>query len=150
MLHEVREIDGAASGKAPKALGSTATASSIDRPPIVVTASDHECLSAFLRTVAMESDATEYLREELNRADIIRGEVSARNLVMIGSNVKFVDESSTIARTAKLVPPQMATDGNSISVASALGTALIGLGPGQSIRWWDGKTVHRTTVLEIS
>jgi regulator of nucleoside diphosphate kinase len=121
-----------------------------NRPPIVMTASDHERLSAFLGTVTEETAVARFLREELDRAEIVHGEISVRNLAKIGSIVKIVDESTTTVRKIKLISPQSADSADLVSVGSALGTALIGLGPGQTIQWCDGKTVHRTTVLEIS
>ena len=114
-----------------------------------MTVTDHSRLSAFVRAVPMDAAAADFLREELDRAEIVHGEVSARNLVMIGSTVKIVDDCGTSIRQIKLVPPNVADRDDLVPVTGILGAALIGLGPGQTIQWCDGKATHRTTVLEI-
>lgn len=126
-----------------------ANGSICSRPPIVMTVTDHSRLSAFVRAVPMDAAAADFLREELDRAEIVHGEVSARNLVMIGSTVKIVDDCGTSIRQIKLVPPNVADRDDLVPVTGILGAALIGLGPGQTIQWCDGKATHRTTVLEI-
>jgi regulator of nucleoside diphosphate kinase len=122
------------------------------RPPIVLTSWDRDNLMALLRTAsaAMDPRVACFLREELERADIACRAVSSTAVVSIGSTVKFIDHNATNSRQVKLVLPDEANDVDFISVTAALGSALIGLGPGQTISWHDGQSEPRTTVLEIS
>ena len=122
------------------------------RPPIVLTSWDRDNLLALLRTasVAMDPRVACFLREELERADIACRAVSPSAIVSIGSTVKFIDDNARNIRQVKLVLPDEANDVDLISVTGALGSALIGLGPGQTISWHDGQIERRTTVLEIS
>jgi regulator of nucleoside diphosphate kinase len=122
----------------------------LERPPIVLTASDRDRLSSLLRAAVATVDvqASRFLREELDRADIVCGEVSPTAVVSIGSTVKFIDHNATSIREVKLVHPKEANDLDLISVTGNLGSALVGLGPGQTIRWHDDKIERRTTVLE--
>jgi regulator of nucleoside diphosphate kinase len=118
------------------------------RPPIVLAAADRDALLELLRTP--DSGGATFLREELERADIACGEVSPSAMVSIGSTVKFIDHKATNIKTIKLVLPYEANGIDLISVTGALGSALIGLGPGQTITWYEDETERRTTVLETN
>ena len=124
----------------------------LQRPPIVLTNSDRDSLLALLRTAVtdMEPSVARFLREELERADIVSGEISPIAVVSIGSTVKFIDHAAMNIRQVKLVLPDEANDVDLISVTGALGSALIGLGPGQTISWHEGQTERQTTVVETS
>ncbi|HKS63286.1 MAG TPA: GreA/GreB family elongation factor [Xanthobacteraceae bacterium] len=122
------------------------------RPPIVLTNSDRDSLLALLRTAVtdMEPDVARFLREELERADIVSGEVSPTAVVSIGSAVKFIDHAAMKIRQVKLVLPDEANEVDLISVTAALGSALVGLGPGQTITWLEGQTKRQIAVLATS
>ena len=118
------------------------------RPPIVLAAADRDALLELLRTA--DSGGATFLREELERADIACGEVSTSAMMSIGSTVKFIDHKATSIKEVKLVLPYEANGIDLISVTGALGSALIGLGPGQTITWYEDQTERRTTVLETN
>jgi|SRR5689334_1194640 len=122
------------------------------RPPIVLTSSDRDSILALLRTAVtdMEPGVARFLREELERADIVSGEISPTAVVSIGSTVKFIDYAAMKIRQVKLVLPDEANDVELISVAGALGSALVGLGPGQTIAWHEGQTERHIAVLATS
>jgi XFP C-terminal domain len=66
------------------------------------------------------------------------------------STVKFIDHKATNIKKVKLVLPYEANGIDLISVTGALGSALIGLGPGQTITWYEDQTEQRTTILETN
>lgn len=109
------------------------------RTAIVLTALDRERLYALLgdalTTVDMETAC--FLRKEIERADIAPDDVAPNSVVRLGCNVTFVDHSDARIRRAQLVFPEEAQCSHCISVLSPTGSALIGLGPGQSIRWTE-------------
>ena len=119
------------------------------RPPIVLTNSDRDSLLVLLRTAAtdMEPAVARFLSEEVERADIVSGEISPTAVVSIGSTVKFIDHAAMKIRQVKLVLPDEASDVDHISVTEALGSGLVGLGPGQTITWHEGQTERKITVL---
>jgi regulator of nucleoside diphosphate kinase len=122
----------------------------LQRPPIVLRAEDRERLSKLLSSSPeQESIAARFLREELDRADITRGHVAAASLVTMGSEVKFIDHDSLCVQRLRLVYPDQANDLHCISVLTPIGSALIGLGPGQSISVVEDGIEHRFTVLEV-
>ena len=121
------------------------------RPSIVLTALDRERLSALLgdalTTVDMETAC--FLREEIDRADIAPDDVAPNSVVRLGCDVKFVDHADARIRRAQLVIPDEAQCNHCISVLSPIGSALIGLGPGQSIRWTEQGRERSLAVLEV-
>jgi regulator of nucleoside diphosphate kinase len=122
------------------------------RPPIVLTNSDRDSLLALLGTpvIDMEPGVARFLREELERADIVSGAISPTAVVSIGSTVEFIDHTAMKIRRVKLVLPDEANDAGHVSVTAALGSALIGLGPGQTITWHEGQTERQIAVLATS
>jgi regulator of nucleoside diphosphate kinase len=123
------------------------------KPPIVLTSEDRERLSS-LKDAAMEKapEVARFLLEELERADIVPpGAIIASPLVRMGSEVKFIDHATDRIEQVRLVYPEEADDSRGwISVLTPTGSALLGLGPGQSIDWnfADVKTL-RLSILDI-
>jgi regulator of nucleoside diphosphate kinase len=126
-----------------------ATSHRPQRPPIVMTNSDRDSLLALLRRTAteMEPGVARFLREEIERADIVNAEISPTAVVLIGSTVKFIDHAALNIRQVTLVFPDEANGVDLVSVSEGLGSALIGLGPGQTIRWQEGQIERQVTVL---
>ena len=120
-----------------------------ERPPIILTSSDRDSLLTLLRTAAagMEPSVARFLSEEVERADVVSAEISPTAVVAIGSTVKFIDHAAVKIRHVKLVLPEEANDVDHISVSEALGSALVGLGPGQTITWHEGQTERQITIL---
>ena len=123
------------------------------RPPIVLTSEDRERLLS-LKDAAMKEapEVARFLLEELERADIVPpSAVIASPLVRMGSEVKFIDYATDRIEQVRLVYPEEADESRGwISVLTPIGSALLGLGPGQSIECYfaGGKTL-RLGVLDI-
>jgi regulator of nucleoside diphosphate kinase len=121
------------------------------RPSIVLTASDRERLFALLgaarTTVDMETAC--FLREEIERADVAPDDIAPNSVVRLGCDVKFVDHADARIQQAQLVSPEETLRGRCISVLSPIGSALIGLGPGQSIHWTEQGRERSLAVLEV-
>jgi regulator of nucleoside diphosphate kinase len=121
------------------------------RPPIVLTALDRERLFALLgdALTTVDKGTVRFLREEIDRADIAPDDVAPNSVVRLGCDVKFVDHADARIRQAQLVFPEAAQCNHCISVLSPIGSALIGLGPGQSIRWTEQGRERSLAVLEV-
>lgn len=121
------------------------------RPPIVVTTADRDKLLALIRElpVSAHSRTAEFLREEVERADVATDDVSPTSVVRMGSDVKFIYHDDGRIHRVKLVFPEEAGGTRSVSVLSSVGSALIGLGPGQSIYWTEPGGERSLTVLEV-
>jgi len=96
------------------------------------------------------AEDSDWLLFELDRAEVVPDEAMPRDVVRMGSSVRF--RSSTGGeRTAQLVYPEAADiEAGKISILTPVGTALIGLSAGQSITWLtrDGRK-QVLTVLEV-
>ncbi len=121
------------------------------RPPIVLTAADRDKLFALVcdATATTDFGSARFLREEIERADIAPDDIAPTLVVRMGSRVKFVDHADERIRRATLVFPDEARDVHRVSILSAVGSALIGLGPGQSIRWTEQGGERSLAVLEV-
>jgi len=122
------------------------------RPSIVLTAFDRERLTKMLGDTLSTADIETafFLRQEIERADIAADDVPLNSVVRIGCEVKFVDHAEARIQHARLVLPNDAQCSHCISVLTPTGTALIGLGPGQSIRWTEQDRERSLAVLEVS
>ena len=91
-------------------------------------------------------EVARFLLEELERADIVPpSAVIASPLVRMGSEVKFIDYATDKIEQVRLVYPEEADESRGwISVLTPIGSALLGLGPGQSIEccFAGGKTLR--------
>jgi regulator of nucleoside diphosphate kinase len=120
-----------------------------NRPAIVLTRSDRNRLSDLIAASGAPSASTEFLRQEIERAEIVAKEVVS-SLVTIGTHVQFIDHKSHKISEGRLTFPDDVQANHAISILSPLGSALLGLGPGQSIDWIDevGQD-HRLTVVAV-
>jgi regulator of nucleoside diphosphate kinase len=122
------------------------------RPQIILSTEDYVSLSALARA-AMNNmpDLAEGLSEELERADIVDKGQQPHQVICMGCEVEFRDDTTGKIQNVTLVYPAQAdiTEGK-ISVLTPVGTALIGLRAGQSITW-DTRTgeTRRLTVLKV-
>jgi regulator of nucleoside diphosphate kinase len=92
----------------------------------------------------------EFLRREIERAELLESGTKLPGLVVMGAKVEFRDETTGHVRCVTLVYPHEADlDAGKISVLTPVGAALIGLSVGQSIEWqaptggWRSLTVLR-------
>ncbi|MCK1626788.1 GreA/GreB family elongation factor [Bradyrhizobium sp. 160] len=82
-------------------------------------------------------------------ADVAPDDIAPNSIVRLDCDVKFVNHRDARVRKARLVLPEEAQDSHCISVLSPVGIALIGLGPGQSIRWTEHGKERSLAVLEV-
>ena len=123
-----------------------------ERPPIVLTPTDRNKLVALIEQLPASAPAqsAEFLREEIERAEVATCSISPTLVVRMGSEVKFIDHEDQRIHCAKLVFTEKAQGPRFISILSPLGSALIGLGPGQSIHWTEPGGERSLTVIEVS
>lgn len=97
-------------------------------PRIVIGASDHRKLMTL-------GAGAEDLVLELDRAEIVADDARPQDVVGMGSRVRYRPEGGE-AKDVELVYPAEADIAlGRISVLTPIGTALLGLRPGQSIEW---------------
>lgn len=90
------------------------------------------------------------LRDELSRARIVKPEEIGPDCVTMNSTVRFVDDAENKAYQLTLVYPDQAGLPGSVSVLAPVGSALLGLCVGQSIRWQvPGERLLRLRVIAV-
>jgi len=83
-----------------------------------------------------EAATAERLSDELDRATIVEDERVLRDVVQIGSRVRFEEEQTGSVREVVLVYPSDAdASAGRISVLAPVGAALLGLRVGDRIEW---------------
>lgn len=121
------------------------------KPSIVVSDHDHARLTG-LASGALDRvpDIAEELQSEMDRAQVVRAGAVPTDVVQMGSTVEFRSDSGQRRRVTLVFPRDADISASRISILTPIGTALIGLSPGQSIQWTgrDGRE-HELTVLEV-
>jgi regulator of nucleoside diphosphate kinase len=122
-------------------------------PEIIVGEGEKHTLTvAALTEIASTAEQIDYLLYELDRARIVPDAQIPPDVVRIGSIVRYVAGVDGEERTVKLVlPADVDTGIYRVAVTSEHGAALLGLRPGQSIRWLDRSgSVRQLRVLEVT
>lgn len=106
-------------------------------PPIVVSSRDFNRLEQLLDSPALRRHpAAVALTEELNRAEIVPPDKIPAGVVTMHSTVECEDEITGDRHILTLVYPGEANVGTGhVSILAPVGSALLGLSPGQSIDW---------------
>tara|TARA_R110000765_G_scaffold155179_3_gene258210 strand:+ start:735 stop:1169 length:435 start_codon:yes stop_codon:yes gene_type:complete len=115
------------------------------RPVIHMIDHESDAIEAF--AMAMESrnpKVAEMLYEELGRAILHSAEDMPDNIVTMNCKVEFVDETSGLRRTVKLVYPKDADiENDHLSILTPMGAGLIGMVAGETIAWPDRSGTER-------
>lgn len=119
-------------------------------PALVISADDHKRLTMLAEAAIDRSpDVAEALLQELERARVVKDGAAPADRVRMGSTITY--RAGTGERTVTLVYPGDADiETGRISIMTPIGAALIGLNPGQSIKWTgrDGAG-HELTVIDV-
>jgi regulator of nucleoside diphosphate kinase len=121
------------------------------RPRIVISARDHSRLLQLAESTAHHSEVSDYLSEELLRADVVPEAACADHIAQMGSTVTYRDDNTGRIRKVQLVYPAEADiERHRISILTPIGAALIGMSPAQSIAWpTPGGGSGSLTVLDV-
>lgn len=109
------------------------------RPPLHLLASESDLVAGLaLQAEHRNPVVAAMLLEEIERAELHEADTLPADVVMLGSEVIFVDERSKRMRTVTLVLPVDANIAEGrISILTPMGAALYGLRAGDAIDWPD-------------
>ena len=109
------------------------------RPPIHLPTSESDVVARLaLQAEHRQPAVAAMLLEEIDRAELHEAGTLPDDVVILGSEVGFVDEKTNQARTVTLVLPAHANIAEGrISILTPMGAALYGLTAGDSIDWPD-------------
>ncbi|MGU3398639.1 nucleoside diphosphate kinase regulator [Brucellaceae bacterium D45D] len=122
------------------------------KPNIVVSDIDHERLLGLADSVPEQlEEIADELMAELDRAKVVPVKKLPENVVRMGSVVEFRSNDGHERRVTLVYPGEADIAQGKISILTPIGTALIGLAPGQSMSWTarDGRP-HELHVLSVS
>jgi len=122
------------------------------KPNIVVSDVDYERLMGLANSVPEQhEEIADELMAELDRAKVVPAKRLPQNVVHMGSVVEFRSNDGHERRVTLVYPGEADIAQGKISILTPIGTALIGLAPGQSISWTarDGRA-HELNVISVS
>ncbi len=119
-------------------------------PPIVVGERDYRKLSELSDRTAYElPKISGFLAAELDRAKILPDRELPPDVVTMESRVVFRMAATGLGRVVTLVYPAEADILKAkLSILTPVGTALLGLSPGQSMSWEDRTGALKTLTLQ--
>ncbi|MGZ9033949.1 MAG: nucleoside diphosphate kinase regulator [Rhodospirillales bacterium] len=118
---------------------------------IVVTQADYQRLQGLANAARMrQPDVAEELAGELDRAGVVADGEIAPDVVRMGSIVEYRTETGATRTVTLVFPGEADIAQGKVSILTPIGTALLGLSPGQSLGWVarDGRG-HRLTILSV-
>lgn len=121
------------------------------KPDISISTSDHARLTMLADAIAeRDTELADDLAGELERARVVADDKIAQGIIRMGSRVRFKDEKGLERDVTLVFPPEADIAQGKLSILTPVGTALIGLSPGQSILWTarNGQR-HELTVLAV-
>jgi regulator of nucleoside diphosphate kinase len=122
------------------------------KPSLILSAEDYERLATLAHAARkLMPDLAEELAQEIARARVLAKGERPQHIVCMNSRVEFRDEATGKVQKVTLVYPEAADIlQRKISVLTPVGTALIGLGDGDSISWeTPNGELRRLTVLSV-
>ncbi|MGW6779076.1 nucleoside diphosphate kinase regulator [Brucella pseudogrignonensis] len=121
------------------------------KPKIVVSDIDHERLTILAGNASEKlEEVAEELMQELDRAKVVPQKKLPADVVRMGSTVEFRSNDGHERKVTLVYPGEADIAQGKISILTPIGTALIGLTPGQSMSWTarDGKA-HELSVISV-
>lgn len=121
------------------------------KPSIIMSEADHVRLTDLALAAQNRSpEVTEELLAEMERADVVPTGTVPPDVVQMGSTVEYRSENAQHRRVTLVFPGEADIAQGRVSILTPIGTALIGLSPGQSIEWTarDGRK-HELTVMSV-
>lgn len=121
-------------------------------PPLLIGDGSEGVLRGIARAaMASAPDIAERLLDEVDRAEVVAESDVPADVVRMGSFVTYQVQLTGAINTIRLVPPHEADLHKlRVSIISDIGVALIGLRPGQQIRWELGGRQHVLDVLRVT
>ena len=104
-------------------------------PAILLSRLDCERIEALLASPAAEHLDTTALRAELERADIVEPAQMPRDVITMNSTARFVLNDGSEREITLVYPRDADGSAGKVSILAPVGSALLGLRVGDSIRW---------------
>lgn len=121
---------------------------------LVLTKNDYDIIMSYLRrsltTITFNRRDAEELETELKRARIVNSDELPEDIVRLNSIVTIKEETENKVMEVMVVTPEKADiKQKKISIMSPIGTALIGFGKGQQVKWKVPAGNKTFTIMEV-
>ena len=104
-------------------------------PALLVSRLDCERIEALLESPAIEHHRIAALRAELERADIVEPAQVPPDVITMNSTARFVLNDGSEREITLVYPRDADASAGKVSILAPVGSALLGLRIGDSIRW---------------
>jgi regulator of nucleoside diphosphate kinase len=123
-----------------------------DRPPIIISDVEKRRLHKLAQSALHNKpEVADELLIELERAEVCPDPALPYNVVRMNSFVQFVTDKGSEHILQLVYPEDADIIRGKLSILSPIGTALIGLAPGQTMIWTDREQQRRTLkIAEVS
>jgi regulator of nucleoside diphosphate kinase len=107
------------------------------KPPIHLSEADYDVIADLALAMQKRApDLAQLILDEINRAKVHSNGAVPKDVVTLGSEVAFLDDTTGEERRLQLVLPQDADiQADRISVMTPVGAGLIGMSVGREISW---------------
>lgn len=121
------------------------------KPPILISDADLQRLTSLAEAVIERSpEIADELLSELERAKVVKAKAIPDNVIRMGSTVIYKPDDYQPRRVSLVFPGEADIALGKISILTPIGTALLGLSPGQSIEWIArDQRRHRLTIQSV-
>ena len=115
----------------------SARAGSQEPPAIYISEQDYDRIAGLALRIRHSSPGlSRLILEEIERAEVCSAQDLPGNVVTLGSEVEFVDDTNGAKRRVQLVLPAEADiEQGRISILTPVGAGLIGMSVGREISW---------------
>lgn len=112
-------------------------AASKKAPPLHISEEDYDRIADMALGIEHSAPGlSRLILEEMDRAHICPARSLPKDVVALGSEVEFLDDTTGTTRRVKLVLPSEADiEEGRISIMTPVGAGLIGMGVGREISW---------------
>ncbi len=122
------------------------------KPAIIVSSQDADRIDNLLATLPQGSfPAQAFLEEELDRADIVEPEEVPPTVVSMNSTVRFRNGAGEEFCMTLVYPHGMTDKGDTLSILTPVGSALLGLSQGDEMEWpKPGGGTLKVSIVEVT
>jgi regulator of nucleoside diphosphate kinase len=122
-----------------------------NKPTILVSKTDHDRLTLLANGLLdKKPELADELLSELERAEVVDTSAIPADTIQMGTPLEYEPDDGHKRRVTLVYPPEADIAEGKVSILTPIGTALLGLRPGQSIDWVaNDQRSHRLTVISV-
>lgn len=122
-----------------------------NKPTILVSKTDHGRLTLLANGLLdKKPELADELLSELERAQVVEAEAIPADTIQMGTTLEYEPDDGHKRRVTLVYPAEADITEGKVSILTPIGTALLGLRPGQTIDWVaNDQRSHHLTVVSV-